>query len=66
MAVYTMTVIGWRVCWRQRYCPLISENDQSGSDDSTEIDDLQVSNPSIGDTPHTNVGETNTATPKVI
>jgi hypothetical protein len=74
MAVYSMTVIGWRVCWNQRYHPLISEDDGSGSDESSELNDLSFSNPSVsdiremapGDTLRANETETNASTPKVV
>ena len=48
IAVYSMTVIGWRVCWQQRYFQLISaEDDASETEDSSDVDDLQSSNPSV-------------------
>ncbi len=74
MAVYAMTVIGWRVCWHQRYRRLISEDEMSRTDDSSELSDLQLSNPSINDMGQTSPGdgvnssitETNTTSSKVI
>ena len=57
MAVYAMTVIGWRVCWHQRYRRLISEDEMSRTDDSSELSDLQLSNPSINDMGQTSPGD---------
>lgn len=49
MAVYAMTVIGWRVCWQQRYRPLVYEDDASGTEESSELNDLRSSNLSVND-----------------
>lgn len=57
MAVYAMTVIGWRVCWQQRYRPLMYEDDASGTDESSELNDLRSSSLSINNTGHQSPGD---------
>ena len=74
MAVYAMTVIGWRVCWQQRYCPVIYEDDASVTDESSELNDLRSSNLSItnveqqspGDAVYANVTEGEPRMSKII
>lgn len=61
-----MTVIGWRVCWQQRYRPLIADDDTSQTHDSSEIADLGASYSSLKDTMKPSSGTTDTSSSKII
>lgn len=73
MAVYAMSVIGWRVCWEQRYRPLVShQGEASETDESSELNGLQTNHPPINENTqsfrddYANKIETDTAAPKVV
>lgn len=42
-AVYYMTVIGWRICWRRRYYSSINNDNESRSDESSKVEESKAS-----------------------
>ena len=44
MAVYSMTRIGWRTCWRLRYLPFVPENGSNESSETSDVDLSQLDN----------------------